>query len=104
MRRHVVDRGRRRSGTRRAITGTCGGTALAVPSGMKNITEEQLATVSGGMRWEDFRPSENVEDRRGMTPWQSMHAKSRPAAPLPPLQRTPDDLSHQAGLDDIKRR
>ncbi len=69
---------------------------------MKNIAVEELAQVTGGMRWQDFRPSENIEDRRGMTPWQSMHAKSRPAAPLPPLQRTPNDLSHQAGLDDIK--
>ena len=69
---------------------------------MKHIDEDELATVSGGMRWEDFRPSTNIEDRRGMTPYQSMHVKSPPAAPLPPLQRTPDDLSHQAGLDDIK--
>ena len=71
-------------------------------AGMQNIEKDELAGVSGGMRWEDFRPSENVEDRRGMTPYQSMHVKSPPAAPLPPLQRTPDDLSHQAGLDDIK--
>ena len=69
---------------------------------MKTIDVEQLTQVSGGMRWEDFRPSENVEDRRGMTPYQSMHVKSPPAPPLPPLQRTPNDLPHQAGLDDIK--
>jgi len=75
-----------------------------MPAEMQHIDEDELATVSGGMRWEDFRPSENVEDRRGMTPYQSMHAKSPPAAPLPPLQRTPDDLSHQAGLDDIQAR
>jgi hypothetical protein len=71
---------------------------------MQHIDDDELATVSGGMRWEDFPESQNVEDRRGMTRYQSMHAKSAPAAPLPPLQRTPDDLSHQAGLDDIKLR
>ena len=69
---------------------------------MKTIDDEVLASVSGGMRWQDFRESTNVEDRRGMTPWQSMHVKSPPAAPLLPLHRTPNDLSHQAGLDDIK--
>lgn len=69
---------------------------------MQHIDDDVLATVSGGMRWQDFPASQNVEDRRGMTPYQSMHVKSPPAAPLPPLQRTPDDLSHQAGLDDIK--
>ncbi|HSN25141.1 MAG TPA: hypothetical protein VLT45_02615, partial [Kofleriaceae bacterium] len=60
---------------------------------MKNIADEELARVTGGMRWQDFRPSTNIEDRRGLTPWQSMHVKSPPAAPLPPLHRTPNDLS-----------
>ena len=69
---------------------------------MKPIDLEELVTVTGGMRWEDFPPSTNVEDRRGLTPYQSMHVKSPPAPPLPPLVRTPNDLSHQAGLDDIK--
>lgn len=68
---------------------------------MTNIDLETLATVTGGMKWEDFRRSTNVEDRRGLTPSQSRHVKSPPAAPLPPLTRTPNDLSHQAGLDDI---
>lgn len=69
---------------------------------MKTIDPEQLVTATGGMRWEDFRESTNVEDRRGLTRYQSMHVKSQPAPPLPPLVRTPNDLSHQAGLDDIK--
>jgi len=69
---------------------------------MKTINPEELVTATGGMKWEDFRPSTNVEDRRGLTPWQSMHVKSPPAPPLPPLVRTPNDLSHQAGLDDIQ--
>ena len=71
---------------------------------MKTIDLEQLASVTGGMKWEDFRPSENVEDRRGLTPRQSMRVKSPPAPALPPLVRQPGDLSSQAGLDDIKTR
>jgi hypothetical protein len=31
-----------------------------------------------------------------------MRVKSPPAPPLPPLVRTPGDLSSQAGLDDIR--
>ena len=31
---------------------------------LATITPEQLAEVSGGMKWEQFRPSTNVEDRR----------------------------------------
>jgi hypothetical protein len=69
---------------------------------MKTIDVDTLATVTGGMKWEDFRPSENVEDRRGLSPRESMRVRSRPAPPLPPLTRTPDDLPHQAGLDDIR--
>ncbi|MBV8761481.1 MAG: bacteriocin [Deltaproteobacteria bacterium] len=69
---------------------------------MKTLNDQDLATISGGMRLDDLPESQNIEDRRGMTPYQSMHVKSPPAAPLPPLQRTPNDLSHQAGLDDIK--
>lgn len=68
---------------------------------MKTLDPDQLVAVTGGMKWEDFRPSTNIEDRRGLSPWQSMHVKSPPAPPLPPLVRTPNDLSHQAGLDDI---
>jgi hypothetical protein len=64
----------------------------------------ELAAVCGGMKWEDFRPSENVEDRRGLSPRESMRVRPQMPPPLPPLQRTPGDLSSQAGLDDIKRR
>ncbi len=31
---------------------------------MTNIELETLAAVSGGMKWENFRRSENIEDRR----------------------------------------
>ena len=72
--------------------------------GMKTINPEELVTVTGGMKWQDFRESTNIEDRRGLTRYQSMHVKSPPAPPLPPLVRTPNDLSHQLGLDDIGKR
>ena len=78
---------------------TCTGTALAFLGGMKLI--DDLAAVTGGMKWQDFRPSTNIEDRRGLTPRESMRVQSSPAPPLPPLVRTPNDLSHQLGLDDI---
>lgn len=69
---------------------------------MKTIDPNDLTTVAGGMRLDDLPLSNNIEDRRGLTPYQSMHVKSPPAPPLPPLVRTPNDLSHQLGLDDIK--
>jgi len=61
-----------------------------------------LAAVRGGMNTDGFRRSTNIEDRRGMSPEDSLRAESPPVAPLPPLTRTPGDLSSQAGLDDIK--
>jgi hypothetical protein len=79
-----------------------GGTALALQRPMKTIDLDSLAAVTGGMKWEDFPESTNVEDRRGLSPRESMRVKSPPAPPLPPLVRTPNDLSHQAGLDDIQ--
>jgi bacteriocin-like protein len=69
---------------------------------MKTIDDNDLAAVTGGMKWEQFRPSTNIEDRRGLSPRESMRVKSPPAPPLPPLTRSPGDLSHQAGLDDIR--
>ena len=60
-----------------------------------------LAAVTGGMNTDGFRPSENIEDRRGMSLDDSMRAPSPQVEPLPPLVRTPGDLSSQAGLDDI---
>jgi hypothetical protein len=71
---------------------------------MTSIDLDDLATVTGGMQWEQFRPSTNVEDRRGLTPRESMRVKSPPAPRIPPLVRTPGDLSSQAGLDDIAKR
>jgi hypothetical protein len=60
-----------------------------------------LAGVNAGMNIDGWRPSENIEDRRGLTPEQSMNVPVPRAEPLPPLIRTPGDLSSQAGLDDI---
>ena len=31
---------------------------------LETVSVEQLTAVSGGMKWQDFRPSTNVEDRR----------------------------------------
>ena len=62
-----------------------------------------LAVVNGGMNTDGWRPSENIEDRRGMTLEESMNAPTPKVEPLPPLVRTPGDLSSQAGLDDIGR-
>jgi hypothetical protein len=71
---------------------------------MTNIDLEALAGVRGGMNIEGLPESQNVEDRRGLTPRESMRVKSPPAPPLPPLHREPGDLSSQAGLDDIGKR
>jgi hypothetical protein len=68
---------------------------------VKYIDISVLAQVTGGMNTEGFPISENVEDRRGMSVKDSMRAKSPAVAPLPPLVRTPGDLSSQAGLDNI---
>ena len=61
------------------------------------------ATVRGGMNLDGVPASTDIDDRRGLTPSQSLHAKSPPAPPLPPLVRTPGDLASQAGLDDITK-
>lgn len=75
----------------------------AVAGGMRvddELSLEQLATVHGGMRWQHFRPSQNVEDRRG-----SSQRSPRPRAlPIPELgPRYDGDLPSQAGLDDVIR-
>ena len=69
---------------------------------MTSISRRILAAVAGGMKWQQFRRSTNIEDRRGLSRWESLHVQSPLPPPLPPLTRTPNDLSHQAGLDDIK--
>ena len=61
-----------------------------------------LGAVRGGMITDGFRRSDHVEDRRDMSPEDSINAPTIPAAPLPPLLRRPGDLSSQAGLDDIR--
>lgn len=71
---------------------------------MTNIDLDDLAAVCGGMNLDGVPESTNVEDRRGLSPRESMRVKSPPAPPLPPLVRTPGDLSSQAGLDDIGKR
>jgi hypothetical protein len=69
---------------------------------MAQLDITDLAAVRGGMNTDGFRRSENIEDRRGLSREDSMRVPTTPAAPLPPLVRTPGDLSSQAGLDDIK--
>lgn len=69
---------------------------------MHSLPETDLAAVRGGMKTDGFRRSSHIEDRRGLSPEDSLRAPTRPAAPLPPLVRRPGDLSSQAGLDDIK--
>lgn len=66
------------------------------------LDRADLAAVRGGMNTDGFRRSTNIEDRRGMSPEDSLRARTPPVAPLPPLIRRPGDLSSQAGLDDIK--
>jgi len=69
---------------------------------MKTINIDALVTVAGGMRWEDLPPSENVEDRRGMSRRESMRQRS-PVLPPPVVgPRTPGDLPSQIGLDDLE--
>jgi hypothetical protein len=69
---------------------------------MQHIDLAALSHVCGGMNTTGFRRSTNVEDRRGMSAEDSMNAPTAPSPALPPLVRTPGDLSSQAGLDDIK--
>jgi hypothetical protein len=69
---------------------------------INQIDMADLGAVRGGMNTDGFRRSTNIEDRRGLSPEDSLRAKTPPVAPLPPLTRTPGDLSSQAGLDDIK--
>jgi hypothetical protein len=68
---------------------------------MQNIDLAALARVRGGMNTDGFRRSTNIEDRRGMSAEDSINAPTAPSPALPPLVRTPGDLSSQAGLDDI---
>jgi hypothetical protein len=74
---------------------------VAIPAAMKTIGIASLGSIHGGMKWEDFRRSPNVEDRTGLTEAESRSAKSTPPAPLPDLVRHRGDLSNQAGLDDM---
>ena len=63
-----------------------------------DVTEEELGSVHGGMRWEQFRQSKNVEDRR----------PGRPHNVVPRPRRGPDlsrsSLARDAGINDIGRR
>jgi hypothetical protein len=68
---------------------------------MKPIDSGSLGSIHGGMKWEDFRRSPDVENRTGLTEAESLSVKSTPPAPLPKLVRHRGDLANQAGLDDM---
>ena len=68
---------------------------------LEAISPADLASASGGMRWEDLPPSSNVEDRRGWTRQQHNQVKPQYLPPPPQPPRTPGDLPSQAGLDDL---
>jgi hypothetical protein len=53
------------------------------------------------MKLDGFRRSTNIEDRRHLTPWQSMHVRSPLPPPIKLPPRFPGDLPSQAGIDDI---
>ncbi|MBX3159460.1 MAG: hypothetical protein KF773_26045 [Deltaproteobacteria bacterium] len=94
--------------SRDVVSGGCGGTSFAPRRAMRNemslIGQEQLAVVSGGMRWEGLPASTNVEDRRGLSLRESMRVRSPVVPPSPPVPRYPGDLPSQLGIDDIGRR
>ena len=63
----------------------------------EEVSITELATVSGGMRWEQFRPSTNVEDRRGGGCVGA--CGPRRSKRQPDLSRS--QLARDAGIDDI---
>jgi hypothetical protein len=71
---------------------------------MTTIKSDLLANVCGGMRLDTTLPPGDVQDLRGETRRQARE-RLRNAPPLPPPPqigpRHPNDLPHQAGLDDI---
>ncbi|MEO7733450.1 MAG: hypothetical protein ABIY55_20980 [Kofleriaceae bacterium] len=61
----LVDFSTRNAWRYRSSDGRVGdGTSLAMPTDMTCIDVDLLSTVYGGMRWEGFRRSTNIEDRR----------------------------------------
>ena len=71
----------------------------------RTLKGSDLSAARGGFKWEQMPRSNNIEDRRGMTPEESMNL---PPEPLPPpleiAPRFPGDLASQLGVDDIDRR
>ncbi len=56
----------------------------------KTLAPDLLGQVSGGMKWEEFRPSTNVEDRRSPTAirrdqewWTKTYGPSQPTTQQP---------------------
>jgi hypothetical protein len=56
------------------------------------------------MKTDDFRRSDNIEDRRDMSPEASTSVAMPPLQPMPPLVRRPGDLPSQLGIDDIGKK
>src|SRR5690242_3103970 len=63
----------------------------------EELDELELDLVQGGMRWQDFPRSNNVEDRRNDPP--GTRYPTTPQEPLPDLSKS--DLAKEAGIDDI---
>lgn len=71
---------------------------------MKTINLDQLALVTGGMQWQQFRRSSNVEDARGMSPGQASRAfPGGGGGSNGPVDRSPGSLADQAGINNIGR-
>lgn len=69
---------------------------------MTPIHTDDLCSVRGGMKFSDTdRMSTNIEDRRGMSPQQSLSVPSPKAPPIIQSPRFPGDLPSQLGIDHI---
>jgi hypothetical protein len=64
------------------------------------ITKDTLAGVAGGMNIDDLPESENIEDRRGETWWQSLKRWWQTPKPKPwPGPPNPEEENNQMSID-----
>ena len=72
---------------------------------MTPIKIDELRCVRGGMKYSNIdRMSTHVEDRRGMTPRESLSVRSPKAPPIVQPPRYPGDLPSQLGIDHIGKK